>query len=263
MRSIAVAQTIPAPGDVERNLEEHLHLARLASGEHAKIVVFPELSLTGYELELAPSLAFSERDTRLAPLVETARSGSVTVIAGAPALLDGRLHIGAFIISPDGVIEIYTKRHLGAFSPSDAPDGVVPPPEPSFFEPGDRDPLVPLGGGFAAVAICADAGRPAHAEHAAGRGATTYLASMFVIPSALESDTTRLRDYALRHSLAVAFSNYGGPTGGLAAAGRSAIWSERGELLAELEPACSGVVVAVEGPQGWRAKTLVTSDRHR
>src|ERR1041385_7750009 len=49
-RSIAVAQTCPVAGDVKANLDEHFRLARLAATEGAQIVVFPELSLTGYEL---------------------------------------------------------------------------------------------------------------------------------------------------------------------------------------------------------------------
>jgi len=49
-RSIAVAQTCPVAGDVQANLDEHIHLARLAAKEGAQVVVFPELSLTGYEL---------------------------------------------------------------------------------------------------------------------------------------------------------------------------------------------------------------------
>ncbi|MGH2830821.1 MAG: nitrilase-related carbon-nitrogen hydrolase, partial [Actinomycetota bacterium] len=49
-RSIAVAQTSPVRGDVQANLEEHGRLVRVAAAEGAQLVVFPELSLTGYEL---------------------------------------------------------------------------------------------------------------------------------------------------------------------------------------------------------------------
>ena len=49
-RSIAVAQTCLVAGNVQGNLDEHIRLARLAAKEGAQVVVFPELSLTGYEL---------------------------------------------------------------------------------------------------------------------------------------------------------------------------------------------------------------------
>jgi predicted amidohydrolase len=209
------------------------------------VVSFPELSLTGYELELAEKLAMSKDDPRLLPLVDAASSLSLTIIAGAPVRIGGELYIGAFIVDPAGRISLYTKQHLGAFGESARRDGTVPPPEASVFRPGDLDPLVPFGdGGVGAIAICADTGHASHPRRAAERGATAYLASMFVIPSDLESDSSKLRRYAVEHSMLVALSNFGKSTGGLQAAGRSSIWSEQGELLAELPASGSGIVVA-------------------
>ena len=256
-RSIGVAQTVPVRGDVDANIAQHVRLARAAAEEQAQLLVFPELSLTGYELDLADDLAFSEDDPRLAPLRETAASCSMALIVGAPVRIGSRLHIGAFILSPDRTVALYTKHHLGAFPDTASCDGIVPPAEATVFHPGDRNPLVRFGGHIAAVAVCADTGRPSHPRQAAERGATTYLASMFIIPSEFERETARLRAYAAEHSMAVAFANYGAPTGGLDSAGRSAIWSQEGELLAELPAAGAGVAVAVEGPSGWRSRTII------
>ncbi len=256
-RSIAVGQTVPARGDVDANVAEHLRLVRAAAGERAQVLVFPELSLTGYELELADSLAFSRDDARLAPLVEAAKSCSMALVVGAPVRIESRLHIGAFIVSPDGAVGLYTKQRMGAFSDGARCDGVVPPAEATFFHPGDLNPLVRFGGNTAAVAVCADTGRPSHAEAAKARGADTYLASMFVIPSEFERETASLRGYAARHSMVVAFANYGGPSGGLASGGRSAVWSERGELLAQLPPTGVGVAVASESESGWRGAKIM------
>ena len=74
-------------------------------------------------------------------------------------------------------MQLYTKHHLGAFPPSAKCDGIVPPAEATVFHAGDRNPLVSLDGGAAAVAVCGDAARPSQPEEAAARGATTYLAS--------------------------------------------------------------------------------------
>src|SRR5262245_44086305 len=99
-RAIAAAQTCPAKGDVAANLCEHLMLVDLAASKGAQVVVFPELSLTGYEIELAPQLVFSDPDSRLEPLIALAASRSMTVVAGAPVRIAGRLHIGAFVLRP-------------------------------------------------------------------------------------------------------------------------------------------------------------------
>lgn len=244
-RPVAAAQTIPWRGDIAANLGEHLRLIALAAARDVGLLVFPELSLTGYELDLAPELSFSEQDPRLDPLRESALSRGITLVVGAPVRVDERLHIGAFIVSAHGSLDLYTKRRLGAFSPEVNPSGVVPPAEPSVFAPGDRDPLFSYGDHTAAIAICADIGNPAHPSHAADRGANCYLASMFVIPADYASDTARLEGYARQHSMNVIFSNYGGPSGGLPSAGRSAIWSAQGKLLAQLEPSGAGIAVAV------------------
>jgi predicted amidohydrolase len=112
-------------------------------------------------------------------------------------------------------------------------------------------------GNTAAVAVCADIGRPSHPKDAADRGARNYLASMFVIPADFEPDTRRLREYAVKHSMAVVFANFGGPTGGLPSAGCSAIVSEKGELLVQLPATGAGIAIAIEDESGWRTHEVM------
>src|SRR5271169_5518697 len=157
-RSLAAAQTIPKRGDVEANLAGHVRLIHAAAEGQARVLVFPELSLTGYELDLAEDLAFSESDPRLAPLIEVASSHDMTLIVGAPVRIERRLHIGAFILSPDRSVDLYTKHRLGAFPFDASPDGIVPPAEATVFQSGPRNPLVRFDGHTAAVAVCADIG---------------------------------------------------------------------------------------------------------
>ncbi|WP_339736185.1 carbon-nitrogen hydrolase family protein [uncultured Gimesia sp.] len=259
-RSIAVAQTCPVAGDVEANLDEHVQLARLAAAEKAKVVVFPELSLLGYELGRAGELAFSNNDGRLDSLLDVAESLAITLIVGASIRLGKSLYIGAFILLPDRTTELYTKHHLGAFPPSaecDSLDGSIPSAEATVFQPGNLNPLIRLHDHKAALAICADIGTPSHAEIAAERGADSYLASMFVIPSEFDGDAAKLRKYASQHRMMTALANFGRPSGGLRSAGRSSIWSEEGELLVQLDAKGSGVAVVIETPDGRHAQSIM------
>jgi predicted amidohydrolase len=85
---------------------------------------------------------------------------------------------------------------------------------------------------------------------------------MFVIPTDFEQDAARLQSYAARHAMAVVFANYGGPSGGLPSAGSSAIWSDRGELLARLPTAGAGLVLATGNDgAGWSARTITIRGR--
>lgn len=255
-RILAAAQSVPMRGDVVANVTQHVRLVQLAAREKAQVVVFPELSLTGYEIDLARDLAFSLKDRRLAPLLDAAAAYKVTMIAGAPVKLGTRLVIGALILKPDKSVDLYTKHRLGAFGESARVDGDVPPAEATVFAAGTLNPALAVGGSPAAVAVCADTGRPAHASAAAKRGAKNYLASMFVIPSELERDQSNLKSYATEHAMAVVMANFGGPSGGLKSGGRSAIWSERGELVAQLEASGAGLVIGTETGGTWSGKTI-------
>ena len=61
--NMALAQIDTHLGDIQRNLEKHLELTRRAEAGGADLIVFPELSLTGYCLQdLAPSMAHHPSD---------------------------------------------------------------------------------------------------------------------------------------------------------------------------------------------------------
>lgn len=257
MRTLAVAQTVPVRGDVEANIAQHVRLAEVAARERAQLVLFPELSLTGYEIDLANELAFSADDARLAPLRDAAHALAIRLIVGAPVRVGSQLFIGAFILSPDRCISLYTKHHLGAFPTSASCDGTVPPGEATVFTPGDHNPLITVDHTLAAVAVCADASHASHPKSAASRGATAYLASMFVIPSDFDEATASLAGHATQHAMVVAFANFGGPSGGLASAGKSALWSETGPIITQLEHAGPGVAIARETSEGWRGKAIM------
>lgn len=255
-RVLAAAQTVPVAGNVEANLDEHLVLAELAAKGGAHVLVFPELSLTGYEMSCAAELAFALEDERLDILAAAAQRHEMTVVVGAPLRSDDLLHIAAVVLGADGVRSAYTKQHLGAFPESAKVDGLVPPAEASVFSEGTLNPMVDVSGHQAMIAVCADANRPAHAERAAEAGATTYLASTFVIRSEFAQATANLADRAKRHGMAVVFSNYGGRSGGLQSAGRSGIWANDGTLLGSLPAQGSGVLVATEERGTWRVATF-------
>jgi len=57
-----------------------------------------------------------------------------------------------------------------------------------------------------------------------------------------------------------ALANFGGASGGLASAGRSAIWDETGKLLVQLGPHGSGVAILVDTQEGRRTKAITFSE---
>ncbi|MBI4534804.1 MAG: acyltransferase [Ignavibacteriae bacterium] len=81
--TIALAQIDPVLGNVARNIETHLAMCDKAIASGASLVVFPELSLTGYSIkDMNWDLAInpSRNSGLLKPLLEKSRQ--ITILAG-------------------------------------------------------------------------------------------------------------------------------------------------------------------------------------
>jgi predicted amidohydrolase len=131
-------------------------------------MVFPELSLTGYEPELAAGLTMTAEDGRLAPLKELSRAHGIIIVAGAPiASQSQKPYIGACVLAPDSSA-VYLKHHLH--------EG-----EDEFFLPGCGNRTIGVIGVTIGLAICADLAEPSHAAQAAQDGASVYAASVLCV----------------------------------------------------------------------------------
>jgi predicted amidohydrolase len=217
---IAAAQSISVPGDIPLNVARHLRFAAIAAEHGVQLLVFPELSLTGYEPSLARANAIGAGSAQLDPLRRIAEEGQMTVVAGAPVLGDSdELLIGALVFHADASVSIHTKEYLH-------------PGEEAVFTAGVGGPLLQIEDTTAALAICADTTHPEHAARAAARGATVYAAGVLITESGYGSDTAQLAAYAREHRMAVLMANHGAATGGWEPAGKSAIWSENGSIVA-------------------------------
>ena len=204
--AIAAAQTCVAKGDIEANVRAHCEIVRKAASHGADLVVFPELSLTGFEPELAATLRVTVDDERLAPLRELARRLNLTIVAGAPLAGSAeKPNIGTLIYSGSAPL-IYAKRFLHA-------------DEEACFSAGDRGCVINVKNVSVALAICADTNHSVHAEEAARNGAVVYAAGVFVAPDRYTTVTGRLQHYAAHHSMAVLMANFGSPTCGMIPAG--------------------------------------------
>jgi predicted amidohydrolase len=241
---IAAAQTVPKNGDIAANLDDHYRLTAVAAEHGARLIIFPEMSLTGYRRSNAMSLSLTMNDERLAKLQDVAIKKNIIIVAGAPMLLDSGLHIGAFILSDKEPLTIYTKQYLH--------EG-----EEEFFSPNlEHDPKIPLGGEICSLAICADIANPLHPEHAASSHATIYLASLFYTPTGIIEGHADLSNYAKTYGFGVLMANYGGPSWGMATGGKSAVWDGRGTLQASLEGAGEGLIIAEKRGGAWTGRIV-------
>lgn len=81
---VAAAQSISRPADLPYKLAVHTTRISQAAAAGVDVLVFPELSLCGYDLPRLQSWAPGLSMASLTGLAETAQVHGMTVVAGAP-----------------------------------------------------------------------------------------------------------------------------------------------------------------------------------
>jgi predicted amidohydrolase len=242
--TIAAAQIGSVRGDVSRNLAAHADAVAAAASHDVSALVFPELSLTGYEPDLAASLAFAVDDARLSPLRQLAVQHRIALTVGAPVRTGGdKPAIGAFILMPDGDATTYLKMHLGKS-------------EVAYFSHGDRPFTLDVNGTRLGISICADSSRESHAQTYRDLGAQIYAAGVFLTPEWYLEDAPRLQKYAAKFGLLALMANQGASSGTYQSVGRSAVWAPGGDMLVQADGVEDTLVTATLGRTGWQGNLV-------
>jgi predicted amidohydrolase len=151
---VALAQIAPRLGDLESNLELHREAIRLARREKARVVVFPELSLTGYVLrDQVSEIAL----TSTAPLFKKLARASMDVdlIVGFAEEVPGhRFYNATAYLSKGRAVHVHRKVYLPTYGMFD---------EGRDFAAGERFRAFATRNGPAGMLICEDAWHPSSA----------------------------------------------------------------------------------------------------
>jgi 5-aminopentanamidase len=223
--TLAAAQAPARAGDIVANCRTAIGLVREAADMGASLVVFPELFLSGYDLERMRQeperCDLREEDRRLEPLQAACRENRIHAVVGGSVVDAGGRRLAALRIDAAGAIrDRYAKRHLWG-------------PERDLFMPGDATCTVDVNGWRIAIGICVEATLPEPTRAAALAGALAYLA-----PSA---DTVRIVHAARAREtgMHIVYANYPGPR----FSGHSAIYAPSGDCVAALDGEMHGLAV--------------------
>ena len=234
---VAVAQPPCVAHDVAANARAHAALVRAAA---ARVVVFPEMSLTGYELDADP---IEPGDPRLAPLVEACAATGSLALAGGPVPAETvtdeattsvrGVCIGVLAVDGDGASVAYRKVHPGGT-------------EPARFAPGPGPRVVEVDGWRLGLAVCRDTGVVEHAAATAALGMDAYVAGVLETVDDASVIDQRAGRVVSDHGVWVAVASFAGSTGGGygRAAGRSGVWDPSGTEVARAGPEVGSVVTA-------------------
>jgi predicted amidohydrolase len=164
---LALAQIAPSLGDLKANVALHLATARRAAAAGARIVVFPELSLTGYRLQdLVSDVAVRlDRPGPLAPLL--AMSRRIGIVLGLVEESEGHRYYNAAVHLEGGrILRVHRKVYLPTYGMFE---------EGRYLAPGDSFGAYRSAAGRLGMLVCEDAWHQASALLVAQDGADIVL----------------------------------------------------------------------------------------
>ena len=230
---VAVAQIDAAVGDLEKNIERHVAYAKKALAKRADVVVFPELSLTGYSVrdlnwDLAVNVA---NPVALKPLLKLSKS--ITIIAGGVEEAENfGIYNSAFVFE-DGVMY---SGHRKVYPPT---YGMFE--EMRYFNQGKSVRCFESKLGRLGILICEDLWHISLPYILASDGATLIIA-LAASPTRLSGQSEKLtssvvnsehhKTYARLLSSYIVFANRVGIEDGVNFWGGSEIVDPSGEIMA-------------------------------
>lgn len=233
---IATAQFTCVPADIPANVRQMAALTDEARVLGAELVVFPELAVTGYELDALSA----RRDLWVQaddPRLDAVRaSGVATVVNCAAATDEEQPAIETLVFGPDGeLITTYRKQHLFEH-------------EQDVFIAGQHDGRFELGGLRLALATCFDNHFCELVSRGAADGCQVHLASsLYGTGGGVKELAAVYPGIAKDFDLHVVVANHVGPSGAWTGCGRSALWAAGGDLLAQADADTPMVVTAEVG----------------
>lgn len=218
--TVAAMQPDVLAGDLRATVRAHVDCVQAA---RARLVVFPELSLTGYKLD-APAVPVGDV---LQPLIDACSSSGAVALVGAPVVEeDGRYYVAMLRVDADGARTVYRKTWL---------DGS----EERRFSRGDGPTVLDIDGWRVGVGICKDTGAAQHTAATAALSIDAYVAGLVHRPEELPEQDARGFILARSCEAWVVFSSFAGRTGDDfdVTAGCSTVWAPNGRVVGRAGPA--------------------------
>jgi predicted amidohydrolase len=227
---ICIAQTKPVIGNVSANIEAHKNFINLALTCNAEAIFFPELSLTGYEPELAKKLATNHNDIRLDIFQQISDNNNIIIGLGLPTVTESQIRISMVIFVPNKPRQTYSKQQLHS-------------DEYPYFENGVEQLIIKANDTLIAPAICYESLQPTHAENAFTLGANVYAASVAKGEKGVEKAFAHYPVIAKKYAMPVLMANCVGFCDNFLSAGQSAVWTKDGILAGRLDGQREGILL--------------------
>ena len=226
---ICGAQTKSVTGNIQANIERHLLFIDRALSSGSDAIIFPELSLTGYEPSLAKELSTRTDDQRFDVFQRISNICKVSIAVGVPTTNGNNVSISMILFQPNKPPLVYSKKYLH-------------PDEDEFFVPGANFPSLRINDTSIGIAICYELSIPEHFSAARESGAEVYIASVAKFAKGVDNAVKTLSDIAIKHSIPVLMVNAIGIADNGICTGNSSIWNSKGQLVGQLGSSTEGLI---------------------
>lgn len=227
---IAVAQTRPIKGDISANIKTHRKLIDLAISYKADAIFFPELSITGYEPELAKELVTNQDGKEFDNFQEISNKNKITIGLGMPTKSNSGIKISMIIFQPDTPRQTYSKQQLHS-------------DEFPYFVNGEEQIILTVDNKKIAPAICYESLQTDHSVNAKKLGAEIYVASVAKSQNGIDKAMTHYPAVAKKFSMPVLMSNCVGFCDNFESVGQSSVWTKQGNLAGQLDEKSEGILI--------------------
>jgi predicted amidohydrolase len=227
---ISVAQIRPVKGDVSANIETHKKMIALAVSYKADSIFFPELSVTGYEPELAQQLATDQADQKFDDFQEISNSRNITIGLGVPTKTNSGIKISMIIFQPDSPRQTYSKQQLHS-------------DEFPYFINGEEQIILTVDNKKIAPAICYESLQTDHSENTNRLGAEIYVTSVAKSQNGVDKAMIHYPSIAKKFSMPVLMANCVGYCDNFFSVGKSSVWTKQGNLAGQLDDKTEGILV--------------------
>lgn len=227
---ICAAQISSKKGDVRFNIDKHKKYIELAVSEQTDLIVFPELSLTGYEPKLAKKLSTKLKDPRLEIFQHLSDIYEIAIGIGLPIESQQGIFISMIIFKCQQKALAYSKQLLH-------------PDETAYFIPGDNSSIMNVKNEKISFAICYESLQSEHSKKAKEQGADIYIASVAKSQSGINKALSHYSEIAEKYSMPVLMVNSIGYCDDFYSVGQSSAWNEKGKYLGGLDNKNEGILI--------------------
>lgn len=226
---ICIAQTKSEKGNIQWNVENHLEFVERAINLKADLIVFPELSITNYEPDLAKELVTEIESNIFNPFQEISNKNEITIGIGMPTKASEGIHISMLIFQPNKERAIYSKQMLHS-------------DERPYFVCGKNQTYLTINGVKIAIGICYETLQWEHFLNAKDQGADIYIASVAKPNGGIEKAYKHFPQIADKFNTPILMSNCVGHCDNFMSVGQSAVWNKKGELTEQLDANNQGLL---------------------